>query len=339
MRTRRVEREKDERKQETIVSACENPKSRTWIKDEVLRVKHMIKLEMLRTFVAVAKAGNIKNAGDVLGRTGSAISMALKQLEDDLGGALFMTDRKSNLTPLGKMVLELAQEQIKAYDRSVEMMRAYAQNRIGKMTMASVPSFAASIMPSLLADFMLEHPQVEIQLFDMNSTRVQAMVENGHVDIGFAGEPENIGAVKFTYLFSDQFKLLCHRNHHLAHASKPLRWEDIERENIIRNDASDRIINPQFRALTARALTRIQNTTSLIAMVKAGIGVSILPSLSTCLMDDEIAILDLADQDLRRNIGIIEKRGRILPPISHAFKSHIIKNARIHYNRLTNMKT
>jgi len=291
----------------------------------------MIKLETLRVFVAVAKAGNIKNAGDSVGRTGSAISMTLKQLEEELGGALFMTDRKSNLTPLGKMVLELGEEQIKAYDRAIKQMHAYAQNRIGKMTMASVPSFAASIMPPLLSDFMLAHPQVEIQLFDMNSTRVQVMVENGNVDIGFAGEPASHGTLKFTHLFSDEFKLLCSRNHPFAKLQAPLSWEELEGENIIRNDASDRISSTKFHALAAKSLTRVQNTISLIAMVKAGIGLTILPSLSTFLIDDSIAIIDLAEQDLRRNIGIIEKRGRILPPVLQAFKNHIVRHARPYY--------
>lgn len=66
----------------------------------------MVELEMLRTFVALAEAGNISDAAKRLFRTASAISMTLKQLEQEVGGELFETDRKNRLTPLGAFMLE-----------------------------------------------------------------------------------------------------------------------------------------------------------------------------------------------------------------------------------------
>ena len=61
-----------------------------------------IKIEMLRNFVAVAELGNLNDAAERLGRTASAVSMSLKQLEDHLGAPLFETDRKNRLTALGQ---------------------------------------------------------------------------------------------------------------------------------------------------------------------------------------------------------------------------------------------
>ena len=65
-----------------------------------------IKLEMLRVFRVVAEQGTLAASARSLGRTPSAISMTLAQLEDDIGAPLFETDRKSRLTPLGRLVLE-----------------------------------------------------------------------------------------------------------------------------------------------------------------------------------------------------------------------------------------
>ena len=65
-------------------------------------IESMIKLEMLRCFGAVAQAGNLGDAAVRLGKTQSALSMTLKQLEEHLGERLFETERKNRLTPLGQ---------------------------------------------------------------------------------------------------------------------------------------------------------------------------------------------------------------------------------------------
>lgn len=59
-----------------------------------------IKIEMLRCFATVAQTGNLAEAAAYLGRTQSAVSMTLKQLEENLGQRLFKSDRKNRLTPL-----------------------------------------------------------------------------------------------------------------------------------------------------------------------------------------------------------------------------------------------
>lgn len=67
----------------------------------------MIQMQTLRVFVTVAECGNIRDAAKSIGRTDSAISMALKQLETELGADLFETDRKHTLTALGVEVHKL----------------------------------------------------------------------------------------------------------------------------------------------------------------------------------------------------------------------------------------
>ena len=63
-----------------------------------------MRLELLKTFRIVAEQGSLARAADILGRTPSAISMSLSQLEAELGAPLFETDRKNRLTPLGERV-------------------------------------------------------------------------------------------------------------------------------------------------------------------------------------------------------------------------------------------
>ncbi len=75
-----------------------------------------IKIEMLRCFCTVAQTGNLAEAADRLGRTQSAVSMTLKQLEDHLGKKLFEGERKTHLSPLGRQVFDLALKQVRQFD-------------------------------------------------------------------------------------------------------------------------------------------------------------------------------------------------------------------------------
>ena len=86
-----------------------------------------IKIAHLRMFAAVAEAGGISAAGSRLGRAAPAISMALKQLEETVGAPLFTSDRKTELTELGRHFLDVARAQLHGHERAMESVEAFAQ--------------------------------------------------------------------------------------------------------------------------------------------------------------------------------------------------------------------
>ena len=285
----------------------------------------MIKLEALRVFVTVAEIGNIKDAADAIGRTASAVSMTLKQLEDDIGGPLFQTDRKNSLTALGDLMLGLGREQIRSFDKSVITMRAFAHSRLGRLSIASVPSVATSVLPLILQSFLRERPQVQVELFDIDSAQVRRMVENGTADLGFAGSIKPGGGIDVTPLFSDQFKLLCHEESEICHLPAPIRWDDLKGANLIRNGASDRIETAGYRQLIEDSLFTVYNVTSLIAFVKAGLGYTVLPALSLTSQQDGVRILDLEDGEASREVGLLERRDVSPSPVAAAFRAYALR--------------
>ena len=98
-----------------------------------------IKIEMLRCFTTVAQSGNLAEAANRLGRTQSAISMTLKQLEEHLGQRLFESDRKNRLTPLGKQVFELSQDELRRFDYTIEAIKTCAKSPEGLIRIVSNP--------------------------------------------------------------------------------------------------------------------------------------------------------------------------------------------------------
>ena len=148
-----------------------------------------LRIGALRAFLTVAEEGSIKNAALRLHRTPSAISMTLSQIEDHLGGPLFERDRKSSLTALGSFVRDVAQVMVRDYDRGIEIIQAYAQNRTGRLRLATVPSVATHLLPPLLRGFVDSHPRVEVELVDTDSQQVLQRVDSGEADFGICGTP------------------------------------------------------------------------------------------------------------------------------------------------------
>jgi DNA-binding transcriptional LysR family regulator len=74
-----------------------------------LHMTHMLDIEQLRTFVAIAEAGSFTRAGDIVHKTQSAVSMQMKRLEERIGRSVFERDgRTSRLTEDGERLLDYA---------------------------------------------------------------------------------------------------------------------------------------------------------------------------------------------------------------------------------------
>ena len=284
----------------------------------------MVKLETIRTFVAVAEAGNIRDAAERLCRTASAVSMTLKQLERQVGGELFSTDRKSMLTPLGAYLLEAGRLQIQSYDSTVSRIQAYARNQIGRLALASVPSVAANLVPALLPRFVRDRPGIEIELLDMDSRNVSRFVESGQADLGIAGRPQSNALVDFEPLFRDRFQVVCSAECALARIGGPVPWEALEGENLILNGASEKIHSPSYRALSRKATMQVRNVTSLLALAKANFGATLLPALTAVNLPDGVAALDLADEDVWRVVGLLSRRNAVPSPVAAAFRLYVL---------------
>jgi DNA-binding transcriptional LysR family regulator len=279
----------------------------------------MIRTEALRVFVTVADRGNLRDAAAALFRTQSAVSMTLKQLEARLGGPLFETDRKQNLTDLGRFVHGVAAVLMRDHDHAIDLIDGYAQGRTGRLRIASVPSVASLVIPTVLQAFTLARPEAHIDLVDTHSADVRRMVATGEVDIGIASPPPASEALSATPLFEDRLKLVCRADAPLAAQAGPLEWAQLAQVALILNEAVRALPAPEYQALAARARLSVRNVTSLMAMVQAGVGVTILPGLATVSLPQNLVALPLADPVCTRTVSLLTREGRARSPLTSAF--------------------
>ena len=287
----------------------------------------MLKLTHLRCFAMVAETGSISTAAKRLFRSPSAISMTMSNLEADFGRPLFEPEGKSRLTPFGSYVFDIASEQINRFDRAVDSIEAYARNDYGRVDIATVPSFATHYLPSLLSTFNLRYPQITLTIRDDSSGHINQLIANGDIDIGIASPiAEDADTIDYQPILTDPLGVVCSPTHALAQLDRPLRWKDLQNQTFIANGTCRHIKHDDFQMIVEAADIDVQNTTSILAMVSANVGVTTLPSLAIPEERKDVVFLATAYEDLNRSIGILTPADRSLSPASAAFVKTVVDN-------------
>jgi DNA-binding transcriptional LysR family regulator len=280
---------------------------------------NMLRLEALRAFVEVADHGNIKGASERLFRTPSALSMTLKQIEDRLGCPLFETDRKSSLTDMGRFLYDQSVALLRDYDRAMERIAAQSKARSGRLRIASVPSVATMLLPDFLQEFISTRPDLDIDLVDTDSADVRLLVETGQVDIGIAGFAGDRPGMATRPIFRDPLMLVCRTDNPLAAKGQILDWDDLEGEALVLNEAMRSLASDRFQQLILNARYAVRNVASLIAVVRAGMGVTLMPALATVNLPPNLTVRSLRDPACMRTVSLHWRLGRVPSPIAQRF--------------------
>lgn len=265
----------------------------------------MIKIEMLRCFSTVAQTGNLADAAMRMGRTQSALSMTLKQFEEHLGQRLFESERKNRLTPLGQEVFRFAQQQLRQFDDTVQAIEAAARAPQGLLRVASIPSASGLALPAAIETMMQRHPALELELRDMDSGRVVDAMLQGQADLGIVSGRPVLNGVASEILFEDAFGLLCAPGHPLAQQPQPPDIEAILASGFIRNNLCALIEAPEISAALPRARITVHNTHSLLAMVRTGKWVTILPRSVAQVQPKELAFRPIAGLEEQRSVSLL----------------------------------
>ena len=274
-----------------------------------------IKIEMLRCFGAVAQTGNLADAAVRLGRTQSALSMTLKQLEERLGQRLFEGERKNRLTPFGQEVFRLAQQQLRQFDDTIDAIESAANAPQGLLRLASIPSVSSLVLPSVIDALTERHPLMNVELRDMDTSAVIETLQQGKADIGIVSGRPPLNGIQQSTLLEDSFGLLCSANHELAKKSEPPCFDEVFASDFVRNNLCSLIEAPEVKAALPLAKVTVHNTHSLIAMVRDGKWTTILPDSVARFLPNELAFRPIAGLVEKRSVSLLIRERTQFPQI------------------------
>jgi DNA-binding transcriptional LysR family regulator len=183
---------------------------------------------------------------------------------------------------------------------------------------ACVPSFASQILPSLLQVFTSAHPDVRISVEDDTADHVHQRVLHRHVDFGVASMWNLDPNLSFEPLLKDPMGLVCRRDHPLANLDRPLDWRDLQGESLITNGTVRLLDGTPARSVMEHAHLSVSNVISLLALLRAGIGVTALPRLALDERDPDLCFIPLAEPLIERSIGLLAPKRYSLSPAAQA---------------------
>ena len=274
-------------------------------------------LAKYRAFVTTAQTGSFTKTAAQMGYTQSGISRMVAALESELGVRLFERQHGLvKLTPEGASLLPSANDLCRDASALQERAQALQGVVVGTIRIGTFTSVATYWLPQVIAGFRADHPGIQYQLQLGDYTEIEQWVSDGTVDCGFVRLPTKRGLCT-SALAKDQFMAVVPENHELADApSFPL--SRFAREPFIElASATDSEVAFMFaqQGLELHPVFSTWDDYAIMAMVEAGLGLAILPSLVLSRSPFHIKALPL-DPPAHRSIGIATRAGATSPATS-----------------------
>ena len=286
-------------------------------------------LKQLRIFEAVAEHRNYTQAAKSLFLTQPAVSMQIRQLEEEAGMALFERSGKEvRLTDAGLELLHharLIHQQLEEAQQAMAEMRGLKRGRL-RLTMASTANYFA---PRLLAGFCRRHPGVRISLDVANRDGLIQALENNTSDIVIMGKPPERLPVRAEIFLDNPLVVIAPQGHPLAGRRRIPLSELARHPFIVRERGSG------TRAAVERFLARhdverptgmeMNSSEAIKQAVQAGLGLGVV-SLHTLEMElalQRLVVLDVEDFPIMRHWRMVYRRDKRFSAVAQAFHDFV----------------
>lgn len=286
-------------------------------------------LTKIRSFVAVAQSGRFRKAAEGLNIAQPTLSAHVADLEAYLGVSLLSrTTRSIRLTADGERFLGQMQKLLDGLDGAIADVRDGATLNRGRLAVACVPTISLHMLPQLLTGFRSRYPAIDIKVIERIASDVLRQVEDGVADFGIVPDPQTGIDLDFVPFAREEFVAVVPRSSDFARRDR-VTMEEIFAQPFITLEPGSNIRRVLDQAsaecgFQIRPRYEFLHHQSVVAMIAAGDGVSILPAAVVASLGalDVIAVR-LADPKIYRELGIICRRGERLSPVASAFADEI----------------
>jgi DNA-binding transcriptional LysR family regulator len=262
-----------------------------------------MELRHLRYFVAVAEAENVSRAALKLHVSQPGISRQIRDLEDEIGFALFERNAKSiKLTNAGKTFLTEARAVLQRADEAVKTARAIATGARGELHMGYAPSPTSRFLPPALRAFQAELPSARVKLHDCSTEEMITGLREGKLQIAFMVRPTTgmMRGVYFEEIMRDAICVAVAPNHPLARRRNVSLKEVAQEPLAVYSRAEYPEAHEDLMAMFAKIKSKPNiaeehdGVTSLIAGVESGTGVALVPESIACIAGPRLKLVKLS---------------------------------------------
>jgi LysR family transcriptional regulator, hydrogen peroxide-inducible genes activator len=270
-------------------------------------------LKQLRYFEAVARQRHFGRAAETCAISQPALSMQIRELESILGAALFERGpREVRLTGLGEEFAGRAREILRAVDELAELARAARERLAGRLRLGVIPTVAPYLLPSIAGALSRHFPGLELNLRETVTPRLLRELAEGRLDAAVVALPVSEPGLTEVALFSEEFVLV--RPETDAGRPVPERAELREMRLLLLEEGHcfrDQALSfCDLRSARPRELLDGSSLATLVQMVGAGIGVTLIPAMAVPVetRSAAVSVARFGPPKPMRTIGMVWRR-------------------------------
>ena len=242
-------------------------------------------MKQLQYLVAVAETQHFGRAAERCHITQSTLSAGIRDLETVLGTSVAeRSNRHVVMTRTGIKIAERARSLLRDAEEVMELARTARAPMTGELSLGVIPTIGPFLLPRVLPDLRKRFPALTIYLREEQTAPLLRKLEDGELDVALIALPYETANLGIELIYEDQFLFACNRSHALA-GSREIALDSLVNEQLLlleeghclRGHALDAC---ELGDTKVRAQFEGSSLHTLVQMVAAGIGVTLIPKLA-----------------------------------------------------------
>ncbi len=279
-------------------------------------------------FCKIIECGSFTKAAEALGYTQAAVSQMIRSLENEFSMTLLTRTRGGvRLTREGETLFPMIQKYVSVYRELRDRAGEINGLESGELRIGTFSSVSQRLLPGLMSDFSARYPGIRFILSPGDNTTLPERVRSGQIDFSFM-YPEAAGDLTCLPIAKDEFRAVLPVDHPFASRSSVSLTEMAAESLIVVEEGQLNTVLDTYakNGLSPNVTFRIHDDYTILSMVEAGNGVSILPSMilerATGYRFKTVPL----DRPIRRTIGVAFPREDLLPIAAKRFIRFLLDN-------------
>lgn len=271
-----------------------------------------ISLRQLRYFDALARHTHFGRAAASCAISQPALSMQIKELEEALGTVLIeRAARQVRLTRSGEEMAARVRAILRSIDELGDFARASQGRLAGRLRIGMIPTIAPYLLPSVMGTLSRLHPELDVHVREATTQRLIDELADGRIDTAILALPVAEPSLTEVPLFSERFLLVQPKGDRkpppAAEALREMRLLLLEEGHCFRDQA---LSFCNAHASGPRELLDASSLSTLVQMVSAGMGVTLIPEMAVSVetRSAAVAVTRFSGPQPSRTVGMIWRR-------------------------------
>ncbi len=270
-------------------------------------------LRQLRYFDALARHGHFGRAAEACAISQPALSMQIKEMEQALGGLLLERNaRQVALTRLGEEVTERVRDILRSVDELGDFARASRDRLSGRLRIGMIPTIAPYLLPKIIGNLTRLHPELDIQVREALTPKLIQELSEGRLDTAILALPVSEPSLTEAALFSENFLLVRPRKDEgtpppSSKSLREMRLLLLEEGHCFREQA---LSFCKSQSSGPREMLDANSLSTLVQMVSAGIGVTLIPEMAVAVetRSAAVSVTRFKNPQPSRTIGMVWRK-------------------------------